>query len=123
METQPSATSRAVAAAKRCSSPIGAARLVTEGLGVSLLPRLLVQRAIETGGVVAPESGVALHPSRMFAVYRFAESSRFIQEMIDVGHRVMAEARLIEGAANASADRRRSSGRDNPTRRERGRWS
>ena len=81
----------------RCSSPIVVARLVTEGLGVSLLPRLLVQQAIAKGDVRALESAVALHPSRMFAVYRFGEGSRFLQEVIEIGSRVTRETKLIDG--------------------------
>jgi DNA-binding transcriptional LysR family regulator len=83
----------------RCSSPIVVARLVTEGLGVSLLPRLLVQPAIESGVVSEFASGVVLHPSRMFAVYRFAEGSRFMLEVIDLGRLIMTEAKLIDATA------------------------
>jgi DNA-binding transcriptional LysR family regulator len=83
----------------RCSSPIVVAQLVTDGLGVSLLPRLLVQKAIDSGGIVGLDSGVPLHPSRMFAVYRLAEGSRFMQEVVGLGSRVMTEAKLINAAA------------------------
>lgn len=84
----------------RCSSPTVVAQLVTAGLGVSLLPRRLVQNAIEAGTVCGLESELALHPSRLFAVYRFADGGRLIQEIIALGSRVMAEARLLDSTAD-----------------------
>jgi hypothetical protein len=34
----------------------------------------------------------------MFVVYRFAEGSRFLQDVIGLGREVMTDARLIETA-------------------------
>jgi DNA-binding transcriptional LysR family regulator len=82
----------------RCSSPGVVAQLVKEGLGVSLLPRLLVQQAVDVGVVRMLNSVLPLHPSRMFAVYRFAEGSRFLQDVIGLGRGAMVETGLIETA-------------------------
>jgi len=79
----------------RCSSPTVVTQLVAAGLGVSLLPRRLVQSAIEAGTLCGFESELALHPSRMFAIYRFADSGSLVQEVIALGSRVMAEAKLL----------------------------
>jgi DNA-binding transcriptional LysR family regulator len=84
----------------RCSSPTVVAQLVTAGLGVSLLPRRLVQNAIESGIVCSLESELALHPSRMFAIYRFADGGSLIHEVIALGSRVMAEAKLLDPTAD-----------------------
>jgi DNA-binding transcriptional LysR family regulator len=80
----------------RCSSPTVVAQLVKEGLGVSLLPRLLAQPAIDAGVLCGFESALPLHPSRMFVVCRLAESSRFMQDVIGVGRQVMVVSKLIE---------------------------
>jgi DNA-binding transcriptional LysR family regulator len=82
----------------RCSSPTVVAQLVKEGLGVSLLPRLLAQPAIDAGVLCGFESALALHPSRMFVVYRLAEGSLFMQDVIGLGRQVMVGSRLIESA-------------------------
>lgn len=80
----------------RCSSPSVVSQLVKDGLGVSLLPRLLVQSAIDAGALCELGNALPLHPSRMFAAYRFAESGRFLQDIIALGRQVMIESRLIE---------------------------
>lgn len=80
----------------RCSSPTIAAQLVKGGRGASLLPRLLVQNAIEEGLVCGMETDLPMHPSRMFGAYRFAEGNNFLQEIIALGHDVMLETKLIE---------------------------
>jgi DNA-binding transcriptional LysR family regulator len=82
----------------RCSSPTVVTQLVKEGLGVSLLPRLLVQPAIDAGVLQELESVLPLHPSRMFAAYPFSEGSRLMQDITAVGRDVMAQSRLIEAA-------------------------
>jgi DNA-binding transcriptional LysR family regulator len=83
----------------RCSSPTAVAQLVTAGLGVSLLPRRLVHSAIDAGIVCAFESELAVEPSRLFAIYRFADGGSLIQEAIAIGSQVMAEAKLLDPAA------------------------
>lgn len=80
----------------RCSSPTVVAQLVTAGLGASLLPRRLVQGAIDAGTVRGLDSALALHPSRLFAIYRFADGGSVIQEVIALARRGMAEARLVD---------------------------
>jgi DNA-binding transcriptional LysR family regulator len=82
----------------RCSSPTVVAQLVIAGLGVSFLPRRLVEGAIKTGAVCALESELVLEPSRLFAIYRFADGGSLIQEVIALGSRVMAEAKLLDPA-------------------------
>jgi DNA-binding transcriptional LysR family regulator len=82
----------------RCSSPSVVTQLVKEGLGVSLLPRLLVQQAVDADDIRVFDSVLPLHPSRMFAVYRFAEGSRFLQEIIGLGRETMVQTQLIETA-------------------------
>jgi DNA-binding transcriptional LysR family regulator len=73
-----------------------AAQLVKGGLGVSLLPRLLVQNAIGDGQITAFETNLPVQPSRMFAAYRVAEGSAFVQEIVSLGHEVMLQSQLIE---------------------------
>ncbi|MCB8878084.1 LysR family transcriptional regulator [Acidisoma silvae] len=80
----------------RCTSPTMVAQLVAAGLGASLLPRRLVQGAIVAGRVKALGSKLPLHPSRMFAVFRFADNDRLIQDMVALGQAVMDHAQLIE---------------------------
>ncbi|TPI65598.1 LysR family transcriptional regulator [Mesorhizobium sp. B3-1-3] len=80
----------------RCSSPTVAAQLVKGGRGVSLLPRLLVQSAIDANEICGMDTDLPVHPSRMFAAYRFAEGNSFLQEIINLGHDVMLETKLIE---------------------------
>ncbi|GLS22398.1 LysR family transcriptional regulator [Labrys miyagiensis] len=83
----------------KCSSPTIAAQLVKAGLGVSLLPRLLVQNAVDDGQITALETKLPVQPSRMFAAYRVAEGSGFIQEIVSLGHDIMLQAQLIEPSA------------------------
>jgi DNA-binding transcriptional LysR family regulator len=80
----------------RCSSPTIAAQLVIGGLGVSLLPRLLVQDAIDAGEVCGLKTNLPVHASRMFGAYRFAEGDNFLREIVAIGHDVMTETKLIE---------------------------
>jgi hypothetical protein len=68
---------------------------------VSLLPQLLVQDAIDAGRVCALKTELPLHPSRMFAVYRVAEGSRFIQDVIGLGSEVMTSTKLVDGSPSA----------------------
>lgn len=80
----------------RCSSPTMVAQLVAAGLGASLLPRRLVQGAIVAGRVKALNSKLPLHPSRMFAVFRFADNDRLVQDVVAIGQQVMKHAQLID---------------------------
>ena len=82
----------------RCSSPTVVAQLVTAGLGVSLLPRRLVQGAIDAGTVHALDSELALQPSRLFAIYRFADGGTLIQDVIALASTVTADAGLLDPA-------------------------
>ncbi len=79
----------------RCASPTVVAQLAIAGLGASLLPRLLVERSIFDGTLRGLDSELALQPSRVFGIYRFADGGSLIQEVIAVGRHVMAEAKLL----------------------------
>jgi DNA-binding transcriptional LysR family regulator len=79
----------------RCSSPTVVAQLVAAGLVVSLLPRRLVQSQTGAGTICGFESELALHPSRMFAIYRFADSGSLVQQVNALGSRIIAEAKLL----------------------------
>jgi DNA-binding transcriptional LysR family regulator len=83
----------------RCNSPTVVSQLVAAGLGISLLPRFLVDAAIKAGTVCELQSQLPVQPSRMFAIYRFAESGGLIQEVIALGSQVMFAAKLITPAA------------------------
>lgn len=80
----------------RCASPSMVAQLVAAGLGASLLPRRLVQGAITAGRVQAFESRLPLHPSRLFAIFRFADRDGLIQDCIEMAQTVMETAELVE---------------------------
>ena len=62
------------------------------------MPRRLVEGAFKTGTVCALESELVLEPSRLFAIYRFADGRSLVQEVIALGSRVMAEAKLLDPA-------------------------
>lgn len=78
----------------RCASPTVVSRLVHAGVGASLLPQLLAKELLGDGRVCQLESGVALQPSRVFAIHRFADGGRLMQDVIALGQQVMADAKL-----------------------------
>ncbi|WP_158804306.1 LysR family transcriptional regulator [Acidisoma sp. L85] len=84
----------------RCSSPTVVAQLVSTGLGASLLPRRLVQKSLAAGILRSFESALPLHPSRLFAIYRFADSDSITQEVIALARHAMAQTRLVEPEEN-----------------------
>lgn len=79
----------------RCSSVSIVTQLVAEGIGVSLLPRRFIQREIAAGAVVALDTDIPIQPSRLFAIYRFADKSILIDEVIDLARQIIRSTSFI----------------------------
>lgn len=68
----------------RCSSVSIVSQLVAEGIGVGLLPRRFIQKELASGVIRALYTDITVQPSRLFAIYRFADKSRLIDEVVDI---------------------------------------
>ena len=81
----------------RCSSVSIVTQLVAEGIGVSLLPRRFIQRELAGGAVTALDTAIPIQPSRLFAIYRFADKSVLIDEVIDLARQIIRVTCFLRG--------------------------
>jgi DNA-binding transcriptional LysR family regulator len=58
--------------------------MVSEGLGIALLPRPLVQREIDTGALLELQSDWTAEPLRFFARYDPTRAARFVEHAAEI---------------------------------------
>lgn len=75
----------------RCSIVTVAAQLVAAGLGVSLLPRKLIEPDIAEGRIVMLDSRSGIEPSRLYAIYRFADRNLVTDHVVRLASRIALE--------------------------------
>jgi len=80
----------------RCTSVTVAAQLVCSGLGVSLLPSMLIQRELKRGNLVELKSETQAAPSRLYCIYRSAGQGTLTEAVFSVFKEVMTEMSFLK---------------------------
>lgn len=79
----------------RCTSVTVAAQLVRDGLGVSLLPSMLVQQELQSGALVELASERRAAPSRLYCIFRSADQNRLTDVVVQVFKATMTEMNFL----------------------------
>ena len=80
----------------RCTSVTVAVELVRDGLGVSLLPSMLVQQALQSGALMELKSERRPAPSRLYYIFRSADRNRLTDIVAGAFKATMLEKNFLE---------------------------
>jgi DNA-binding transcriptional LysR family regulator len=80
----------------RCTSLTVAVELVRDGLGVSLLPSMLVQQALQTGALIELKSERQPPPSRLYYIFRSADRNRLADIVARAFKATMIEKNFLQ---------------------------
>lgn len=81
---------------RRCTSVTLAVELVRAGIGVGFLPNRLIQTYVKVGSLVKLSTKEHPIPSRLFAIYRFAEHGPLIEIVLKAAYKIITELNFLK---------------------------